>query len=155
MIDCGTQHCACVDIDGLLYTWGHNDWKQLGHGGSKDEKMPRKVDGLENMQMVSCSKGEKYSHTTALRCDGAVYTWGSGYKGKLGHQSAWSHEDPADEPVPRKIEKGVDEITVQSVESGGIHNSLLSLDGGLFTFGCGSDGRLGHPECEGHRYLYK
>lgn len=27
--------------------------------------------------------------------------------------------------------------------------------GSLFTWGCGSDGRLGHPEVEGHRYLFK
>ena len=27
---------------------------------------------------------------------GQVFTWGSGYKGKLGHFSEWSHADPAD-----------------------------------------------------------
>jgi regulator of chromosome condensation len=31
----------------------------------------------------------------------------------------------------------------------------LSVDGTLFTFGCGSDGRLGHPEYLGSVYLYK
>ena len=34
----------------------------------------------------------------ALAEDGAVYTWGAGYKGKLGHEKSWSHEDQADEP---------------------------------------------------------
>jgi alpha-tubulin suppressor-like RCC1 family protein len=28
--------------------------------------------------------------------DGQVYTWGSGYKGKLGHFTEWTHADPAD-----------------------------------------------------------
>ena len=42
----------------------------------------------------------------------------------------------------------------EKVCSGGIHSMAL-CDGKVFTWGCGSDGRLGHPECEGHRYLYK
>ena len=55
--------------------------------------MPKKVEALSNVKVVavSCSKGEKYSHTICVDLDGSVYTWGSGYKGKLGHQSAWSH----------------------------------------------------------------
>lgn len=39
--------------------------------------------------------------------------------------------------------------------SGGIHSALLTLNGQLYTWGCGSDGRLGHPEYEGFVYLYK
>lgn len=46
-------------------------------------------------------------------------------------------------------------MIIKNTEAGGIHNSVMSEDGSLLTFGCGSDGRLGHPECEGHRYLYK
>ena len=38
---------------------------------------------------------------------------------------------------------------------GGIHSALLDENGQLYTFGCGSDGRLGHPEYKGHVYLYK
>jgi regulator of chromosome condensation len=32
---------------------------------------------------------------------------------------------------------------------------LFEVDGEVFTFGCGSNGRLGHPDFAGHRYLYK
>ncbi len=39
--------------------------------------------------------------------------------------------------------------------SGGIHSALLTTEGQLYTWGCGSDGRLGHPEYEGYVYLYK
>ena len=38
---------------------------------------------------------------------------------------------------------------------GGIHASCLTTAGELFTWGCGSDGRLGHPEYESYVYLYK
>ena len=45
--------------------------------------------------------------------------------------------------------------TVKKVASGGIHSALLTTDGEVYTFGCGSNGRLGHPEYEGYVFLYK
>jgi len=48
----------------------------------------------------------------------------------------------------------VDEKVVHVV-SGGIHSAAITESGSLLTFGSGSDGRLGHPEYEGHTYLYK
>jgi len=32
----------------------------------------------------------------ALSQNGEVYTWGAGYKGKLGHEATWTHENSAD-----------------------------------------------------------
>lgn len=89
----------------------------------------------------------------AVSEQGEVFTWGAGYKGKLGHHSEWSHADPADQTEPKIIkELGANAI---KVAAGGIHSALLSNDGSVFTFGCGSDGRLGHPESSDHRYLYR
>lgn len=39
--------------------------------------------------------------------------------------------------------------------NGGIHSAILSVSGRVYTFGCGSDGRLGHPDFQGKVYLYK
>ena len=49
----------------------------------------------------------------------------------------------------------MDNDKVIKVVSGGIHSSILTEKGRIYTFGCGSDGRLGHPEYEGYNYLYK
>jgi alpha-tubulin suppressor-like RCC1 family protein len=77
-----------------------------------------------------------------------------GYKGKLAHEKEWTHADTADEPLPKLVEyfKGK---PAKSFISGGIHNMVLARDGGLYSFGCGSDGRLGHPESDKHTYLYR
>ena len=39
--------------------------------------------------------------------------------------------------------------------NGGIHSAILSTNGNVYTFGCGSDGRLGQPDFKGYVYLYK
>jgi alpha-tubulin suppressor-like RCC1 family protein len=89
----------------------------------------------------------------AVTEDGEVYTWGSGYKGKLGHPATWSHADAADKPLPKKIEN----FNVPALRAicGGIHSGILTGSGELYSFECGSDGRLGHAESKEHRYLYR
>lgn len=89
----------------------------------------------------------------AVSSDGNAYSWGAGYKGKLGHQAKWTHENPANEPTPRKIENV--EGRILKCSAGGIHSNMLTEDGRVLSFGCGSDGRLGHAESSEFRYLYR
>ena len=89
--------------------------------------------------------------------DGKAYSWGDPYKGQLGtlpKGTEWTHQIKHLEssPKPIKLPEGV---IPKKVVAGGIHQAILSTDGQLFTHGCGSDGRLGHPEYEGHVFLYK
>ncbi len=95
----GFTHSLAVSEGGQVYSWGNGSFNQLGHGDKKDQKEPRLVNGLKDVVIVgvSCTRGEKNAHSMALGSDGSVYTWGAGYKGKLGHASKWSHEDAADE----------------------------------------------------------
>ena len=44
---------------------------------------------------------------------------------------------------------------MKRVCAGGIHSSILTTDGYIYSFGCGSDGRIGHPESLEHTYLYR
>ncbi len=114
------------------------------------------VEALRTVQIVqsSCTRGEKYGHTGAVDVDGRVYTWGCGYKGKLGHYKEWTHEDPADEPLPKLIQ-AISDIRIKKISCGGIHTTLLAGDGRVFSFGCGSNGRIGHPEYANYTYLYR
>jgi alpha-tubulin suppressor-like RCC1 family protein len=91
-----------------------------------------------------------------------LFTWGSGYKGKLGHSESWSHADEADEKIPRLVEV-LTGTHIEEVHCGGIHTAVVDNQRTVYTFGCGSgimisliiDGRLGHPESDNHTYLYK
>lgn len=146
----GFSFCACVDFSGNLYTWGHSEDYQLGHGNKISVVSPKMVSSLTKIRQVSCSRGDKHCHIGCVDEAGVAYSWGSGYKAKLGHG------DTKDQTSPKAIEFFVKEkIKISSFISGGIHSACLADNGVLYSFGCGSDGRLGHPEKGNAKYLYK
>ena len=132
---------ACVNSEGQVWTWGNNDDFQLGHSGKKASKTPKLVADLPLCQQVSCTRGYKYHHMSVLTTEGEVFSWGSAYKGKLGNASKWSHGEPTHYKKPARLEV---DWPVTRVICGGIHNAVVDTDGQLYTYGCGSDGRLGH-----------
>ena len=56
--------------------------------------------------------------------------------------------------MPKKIEF-LKDVKIKETIAAGLHSAALSSDGVLYTFGCGSDGRLGHADYTGHKYLYR
>ena len=81
--------------------------------------------------------------------------WGDPYKGQLGQYPEgkhWDHTERALYGTPILIKTAE---PIKQVMNGGFHSAILSVSGRVYTFGCGSDGRLGQPGFEGHRYLYK
>ncbi|MFQ6633909.1 hypothetical protein Gotur_011631 [Gossypium turneri] len=61
-IACGREHTAAVASDGSLFTWGANEFGQLGDGTEKGRKNPKKVKQLQTefVKFVSCG-----AHCTA------------------------------------------------------------------------------------------
>lgn len=117
----------------------------MGHGKLVDEKLiPTKIQtNVTNFIQASCSVNENHTHAAAITADGFLYTFGSGYKGKLGHGNT---EDCL---TPKQVTTISEKLI--KVKCGGIHTAVISESYQLLNFGCGSDGRLGHKEAEGHR----
>ena len=99
-IACGMTHAACCSDEGKMFTWGMGNCYQLGHEDKSDHYKPKQIASLNGIVQVSCSRGEKYAHSGCVDRDGKVWTWGSNYKGKLGHDEAWSHAEPENYPKP-------------------------------------------------------
>lgn len=150
----GYSHSAFVAADGRVYTCGKgkDGALGLGEGSLSDIAEPKLVAFPEKEQVfkVSCSVGEHHGHTLALTNEGRVFSWGDGYKGKLGLGNQDSRYAPT--PIPAS-HLNMERVTV--VCAGGIHSTAATAEGSVFTWGCGSDGRLGHPEGQGHRYLFR
>lgn len=115
-VACGYSHAALVESTGHLYTVGSGEGGALGHGKDKrDKHVPTLVQlltgggggggkeeggggGRVEVCNVSCTQGERHPHTICCSHEGEVWSWGDGYKGKLGHNSQESYN------VPRKID---------------------------------------------------
>ena len=70
---------------------------QLGHGDQQRQLLPKKIEAFAGRRIVAVSAGEY--HSLALTADDAVYAWGLGETGCLGHG-----EDLSNQLLPKKIE---------------------------------------------------
>ena len=80
--------------DGFVYSWGINDYGQLGHGDTKDRYIPTLIDGLNKIKKIYCGgdytmaiNGNKINFqkywNLKLEND-ELYVWGRNYSGQLG-----------------------------------------------------------------------
>ncbi|KAJ8762473.1 hypothetical protein K2173_007912 [Erythroxylum novogranatense] len=82
-ITCGREHTAAVASDGSPFTWGANEFGQLGDGTEEGRKFPKKVKQLETEFVRSISCG---AHCTAAIAEprendgnmsvGRLWVWG-------------------------------------------------------------------------------
>jgi len=78
-----------------------------------------------------------YHHSAAITLDGSLYTWGTSYDGRLGH------EDGKSKNIPTKVEN-IPQVVAVSL--GYDHSGAITSDGSLYTWGNGYYGRLGHGD---------
>lgn len=77
-------------------------------------------------------------HAVLLTATGAVYTWGLGSHGQLGHGGLTSEEEP------RAVE-ALWGMPMTCVTTGGWHSACISDGGDLYVWGWNESGQLGLP----------
>uniref|UniRef100_A0A8C3M0K3 HECT domain-containing protein n=1 Tax=Chrysolophus pictus TaxID=9089 RepID=A0A8C3M0K3_CHRPC len=91
-IAAGGAHSVVVSLSGAVYSWGKNNFGQLGLGHTEDRDCPSYVEALEHWKAVFISCGA--DHTAVLSKDGLLYTFGAGGAGQLGHNSTRNELTP-------------------------------------------------------------
>jgi alpha-tubulin suppressor-like RCC1 family protein len=134
-VSTGPFHTAAVTANGELYTFGLGNLGQLGHGTETTELLPRRVEGaLAEERVVSTATGSM--HTVVLTASGAVFTFGHGAYGELGHGPY------NDELSPRWVEALAGHRVVR-IAAGTFHTVVLTASGAVLTFGYNQFGQLG------------
>ena len=140
LVSLGGSHSAAITKDGSLYMWGYNYYGQLGDGGTTtDRYTPVKI--MDNVASVSLGG----NHSAAITNDGNLYTWGYNKYGQLGDGTTKGdgsisiNKESVQKRMPQRVASNV-----QSVELGDIHTTVISKDGGLYTWGYNYYGQLGN-----------
>jgi len=79
----GQFFCA-IKTDGTLWSWGRNQYGQLGLGDVVARSSPVQVGTLSNWAQVSQGQGT----TVARKTDGTLWTWGNNGNAQLGNDTA-------------------------------------------------------------------
>jgi len=134
-VACGHGHTAAVCSVGKLWTFGDGEGGRLGHGDHHWRPRPTLVTRLLHARTSYVACGVAY--TVAVTPSGALYSWGRGGHGRLGHG------DEFDRLVPTAV-AGLRGVDISSADCGIAHTAAVTVDGKLYTFGHAGDGRLGH-----------
>lgn len=73
-------HSLALKSDGSLYTWGYNNYGQLGHGDQNIRTSPTQVNTVYQFKAI----GAGLSTSFAITVDGSLYGAGLGGNGELG-----------------------------------------------------------------------
>ena len=132
-VACGQQHTAAIKTDGTLWTWGINSYGRLGDNTSTIRSTPvTTFAGGTNWKQVACGG----LHTSAVKTDGTLWTWGRNIEGQLGDNTIINRTTP--------VTTFAGGTNWKQLSCGyGFHTAAIKTDGTLWTWGSNSTGQLG------------
>ncbi|CAG7635053.1 S-layer homology domain-containing protein [Paenibacillus allorhizosphaerae] len=147
-IAAGNTHAMAMSKDGDLYTWGGNQFGQLGIGNTDNKLIFSKIAGFEHTTLI----GSGAFHAMAMKADGSVWTWGSNVMGQLGDGSTTNRTTPVMLPrfslivnktdIPESTLSYSNSITPFPIAAGDGFTAVIK-DGQVWTWGENTFGQLG------------
>lgn len=120
-----------LKADGTLWTWGNNQDGQLGDGTRMSWRaLPSQITGINGVVAMALGTAQ----ASAVRDDGAVFSWGLHTSGQLG-------DDNTDTRLGAVEIPGIDNVAKTSL--GDRHVLALKKDGTVWSWGDNFYGELG------------
>ena len=125
------QFCVAIKTDGTLWSWGWNNYGQLGDSSTTDRSSPVQVGALTDWLSVSAG----HYNTVAIKTDGTIWTFGQNDKGQLADGTTSNRSSPVQ----------VGALTDWSTVSAGYSHILTrKTDGTLWAWGFRAQGQIGN-----------
>ncbi|XP_039727874.1 putative E3 ubiquitin-protein ligase HERC4 isoform X6 [Pteropus medius] len=135
-VACGYYHSLALSKASEVFCWGQNKYGQLGLGiDYKKQTSPQLIKSLLGIPFMQIAAGG--AHSFVLTLSGAIFGWGRNKFGQLGLN------DENDRYVPNLL-KSLRTQKIVYICCGEDHTAALTKEGGVFTFGAGGYGQLGH-----------
>ena len=140
-VSCGASHTAAIKTDGTLWTWGRNYYGSLGDGdswfNSQKSSPVQTVAGGTNWKQVACGG----QHTTAIKTDGTLWTWGKNILYQLGDGTNTNRSSPV-----QTVSGGTN---WKEIGNGYRHSAAIKTNGTLWLWGGNNnDGQIGDETIE-------
>ena len=151
----GNTFSVALKTDGSVWTWGNNQYGQLGNGkienvSSSEPAHVLGVNGegyLENIKQISAGTNT----VSALTADGKVVSWGLNGSGQIGNNTYTNTGMPvyAQKQVEVTDAEGVTSIKYEDLDhivqisQGSDHALALAEDGTVWSWGSNAVGQLG------------
>jgi alpha-tubulin suppressor-like RCC1 family protein len=118
-----------------VWTWGDNDYGQLGDGTLASRSTPEQVSGIDVPNVRGISVGSKFS--MVLGSDGSVWAWGADFDGQLGNATT-------DTRWVRPVETIGQDSGITQISAGATHVLALRSDGTVLAWGNDQAGEIGN-----------
>lgn len=145
-LEAGLHHSILLTSVGRVFTWGDNEFGQLGNETLEANLIPSDITSFfaldEDEKIIDVSIGAL--HTAALSSNHRIFIWGyNGYSqlgdGTFGPLS--NKTKPKDITDEFQLNDGE---YIESIELGTFHSSALTSDGRLFLWGDNQSGQIGN-----------
>ena len=128
-VSAGYYISSAIKTDGTLWTWGLNNYYQLGDGTFTIRSSPVQIGTLTTWASIAAG----YRHMMAIKTDGTLWTWGYNAYGELGLGDIVHRSSPVQ----------VGALTTWSKVSAGVYYSLaVKTDGTLWAWGNNDNGQV-------------
>eukprot|EP01084_Bolivina_argentea_P316326 548295_1 len=150
-MDSYNSHHLGIDVNHKVYSWGNNEFGQLGDGkklfAKASKPIPNLLKSFNKYNVISVAVGS--SHSLILTNDGNIWSFGDNRKGQLGNGKTSKEGDKNPTPkVIKKLSEMKDEYFI-NISAGSEHSGAVSKNGKLYCWGsnehgeCGADPDLG------------
>jgi alpha-tubulin suppressor-like RCC1 family protein len=86
----GNDFTIATKTDGALWSWGKNNYGQLGLGGTANRSSPVQVGALTTWSKIASGN----AHSLAIKTDGTLWSWGYNGQGRLGLNDTANRNSP-------------------------------------------------------------
>ena len=140
LLSLGLYHGVVVTTDNRIFTWGRNNYSQLGDGLSVDKNLPVSI----NNSFLSLNEGVDELVCGTYHCgfrtsESRVFTWGRNSSGQLGNNQTEVVAVPASITGLLSLQTG-ESLVKLSME--GNSSAVLTSNGRVLVWGANSSGQL-------------
>lgn len=144
----GVDFCALVSCQGEVFTWGYNQFGQLGIDDRVARAEPTLIKTIKDSFIIDISCGNQ--HCLALDSNSKVYVWGRNQAiigqtelldpyGKVNnYQNIGVHQFR-----PRHMKEVLGYYKIKKISAGGFHNAVITENEELYIWGDNESNQLG------------